>query len=134
MFIKRLRNETILAYISLLCMLFIKYYESILYYRSFNGFYELMHQQISIPCFYFFLSASILTFFAKQKELRFPSTIYKFSSCFVVVIIIVYTLLILLKILKILTLPFIHFLSIYSILFSICGCIFAIAIYKSKTQ
>lgn len=122
----RTNSETILALGSICCLLFIKYYETVLYYRNINLIFDTLYGFVSIPLFYFFLSSCLATIFIKSSSIqvsKLGKKIYKLIDIFLLLI---YMILLVLKLLGYVTIGNMPFVSIYWIAFIAWGCIFTI--------
>lgn len=119
-------SETFWALASVCCLLFIKYYEAVLYYQNINLIADTIYGLMAIPLFYFFVSSCLATIFIKIFDLpisRITKCIYRAVDIFLLLI---YMVLITLKLLGFITIGIIPFVSIYWVIFIAWGCIFAI--------
>lgn len=114
--------------ISLLSLLYIRYYEKTLYYKPINKFLDLIYSYIAIPTFYYFIAAGITILIIGLFKINVSETLKTVSKYTVVFSIIIYIIFLLLNIIGFKIIPLICFTSIYSILFSLLGCLFAFTI------
>lgn len=63
-------SETLLALGAICCLLFMRYYETALYYRNINLILDTLYGYIAIPLFYFLISACLTTIFIKSFKIQ----------------------------------------------------------------
>lgn len=122
----KISSETLLALGSTCCLLFMKYYETVVYYRIINPILDTLYSFVAIPLFYFFLSSCLTTMLIKLANIQISKTtksIYKLIDIFLLII---YIILLIMKLLGYIAIGNIPFVSIYWIVFIVWGYIFTI--------
>ncbi|MDK2967175.1 MAG: hypothetical protein PWP53_2787 [Lacrimispora sp.] len=122
-------SETLLALGAIFCLLFMRYYETVIYYRNINLILDTLYGFIAIPIFYFLISACLTTIFIKLSKIRISKKmkIFKMIDIFSLII---YMIFLVLRLSGYMTIGFIPFVSKYWIVFIAWGCIFTIDCYK----
>ncbi|GLB28801.1 hypothetical protein LAD12857_07240 [Lacrimispora amygdalina] len=120
----KISSETLLALGVICCLLFMRYYETALYYRNINLILDTLYGYIAIPLFYFLISACLTTIFIKLSKIRISKKmkIFKLTDIFLLII---YMIVIVLRLSGYMTIGIIPFSSIYRFVFIAWGCIFA---------
>ena len=121
----KISSETLLALGVICCLLFMRYYETALYYRNINLILDTLYGYITIPLFYFLISACLTTIFIKLSKIRISEKmkIFKMADIFLLII---YMIVIVLRLSGYLTIGFFPFVSTYWFVFIAWGCIFTI--------
>ncbi|WP_143321505.1 hypothetical protein [Clostridium sp. HBUAS56010] len=122
----KINSETILALGSMFCLLFMKYYETALYYRNINIILNLIYSFVAIPLFYFFLSSCFATIVVKLFSIqvsKLQKRIFKLTD---ILCMIIYIVFLVLKLFGYITIGYMPFISRCWIAFIAWGCIFAI--------
>ncbi|WP_394525253.1 hypothetical protein [Lacrimispora sp. JR3] len=119
-------SETMLALGSTCCLLIMKYYETVFYYRNINLILDTLYGFVVIPLFYFFLSSCLATIFVKLSSVQVSKTTKKISKLIDILLLVIYIIVLVLKLLGFITIGNIPFISIYWIVFIAWGCIFTI--------
>ena len=130
-----LRIDSIYAVISLLSLLYINYYQTILYYKpmlTYSDIYYCIYQYIAIPSFYCFIAAFIIYTILDFICYNLPKKVVKILTYIIIIALIIYILLILIKIIGITLLPYYGFISVYSVIFFVLGCLIALASHKNR--
>lgn len=129
---KKLKPETLFPLLSLLSVLFIQYYELSIYERHINLLLDTLYANIAIPCFYFFLGASVALAVLPFLNMRVPKRVRSICNYVVTVSLAFYGLLVALKITGMSQLPFIAFFSMYALMFAGLGCLLSIGMRRDK--
>ena len=61
-------SETLLALGVICCLLFMRYYETALYYRNINLILDTLYGYIAIPLFYFLISACLTKYLLSYQR------------------------------------------------------------------
>ncbi|MDF2610065.1 MAG: hypothetical protein K0R92_1539 [Lachnospiraceae bacterium] len=131
---KVLKIDSIYAVISLLSLLYINYYQTILYNKPmlpYSGIYDFIYQYITIASFYCFLAAFITYIILDFIHYNLPKKVIKILTYIISLALIIYILLVLIKIIGFKLLPYYGFISNYSVIFSVTGCLIAFASHKN---
>jgi len=123
------------AFISILSLLYIRYYETTLYYKQitlYSYILDKMYEYIAIPSFYYFITTFITLIILNLFNINIPKIVQKILKFILILALILYIILITISIIGIITLSTVGFISIYSLLFSVFGCFFALVSYKIK--
>lgn len=116
------------ALISLLSLLYMNYYETILYYNKttqYSWIFDKVYEYIAIPFFYFFATSFISFSIFELLNIGIAKSIRKIIKYILSLTLIFYIILIFTE-----TFPYFNFISFYSIIFSVLGCLFALASHK----
>lgn len=116
---KVVKIDSIYAVISLLSLLYINYYQTILYNKPmlpYSDIYDLIYQYIAIASFYCFLAAFITYIILDFIHYNLPKKVIKILTYIISLALIIYILLVLIKIIGFTLLPYYGFISIYSII------------------
>ncbi len=122
--------------ISVISLLFIRHYQVNSYNMRFTPLtliLDKIYEYISIPSFYFFLSAYITTVVMIYLKINLPkiiSNVFKVTVGFILLIFVGY---IIINKIGIISIHYLNFVSIYSYIFSIIGCLFALS-FKHKYE
>ncbi|MGC6174075.1 hypothetical protein [Lacrimispora sp. 38-1] len=118
-------SETSLALGAICCLLFMRYYERVLYYRYINLIFDTLYGFIAIPLFYFLISACLTTIFIKSFKIQISKKmkIFKMINTFLLII---YMIVLALRLSGNITIGIIPFVSKYWFVFIAWGCIFTI--------
>lgn len=132
---RSIKSDTVYAFISLLSLLCVNYYQTILYYKQITQYSYIIdeiYEYIAIPSFYYFITAFITAVILDFLNINITKTLHKIFTYVISLALIFYIILVLLKIIGMITIPTIGFTSIYyAIVFSILGCLFALATHKN---
>lgn len=131
---KEMKNVSIYAVISLLSLLYINYYQTILYNKPmllYSDIYYFIYQYITIASFYCSLAAFITYNILEFIHYNLPKKIIKVLTYIISLALFIYFLLVLIKIFGFTLLPYYGFISIYSVIFSVTGCLIALASHKN---
>lgn len=123
----KFRFDTYFAIFSLVCLLFIRYYENVLYYRDTQLYLDKLYRLIAIPFFYYFLSASITYLVMVFFHVRLSIRMKKFIVFINIALWLIYIMFILLSLFGSITIYY-TFVSIYSFVFILWGSLFALII------
>lgn len=120
-------TNTISLYLSLFCLLYIRYFENNLWYTNQTDFFLYLYLYIAIPLFYVSLAIPPSLSIYKISKFEIPTRLRKILFYSLLVITILYIALILLKGLRYINFNFpIRFFSIYSFLFFALGALFSL--------
>jgi len=125
---KILIYDVIFLLISLLSLLYIRYYEKILYYKPINQFLDVMYEYISIPSFYYCIAAFITVFIVNLLKINIPKRSKKILKYAIGLTLMLYVIFVFSNILGLIVIHYIAFFSFYSIIFAILGCLFSLTI------
>lgn len=121
----KINSETIFALGSICCLLFMRYYETVLYYRNINLIFDTLYGFVAIPFFYFSLSSCLITIFVKSFCIKASKSIKRIYKRIDLLLLLIYVILLVLKLLGYITIGIIPFVSIYWIAFIAWGWIFS---------
>lgn len=127
---RRIKRESIYALAAILCLIYVNYYQTILYYSRFTKmtfFYDMLYQYIASPLYYFFLLAFISSIAMDLLNISIKEDFCRILNILVSIIMIIYFLYVLLSAVKLLKFFPIGFYSIYSMFFSVSGFLFALS-------
>ena len=130
----KINSETILALSSTCCLLCMKYYETIIYYRNINRILDTLYFFVMIPLFFFFISACFFTILIKLFNIHFAQNIKGIYRLIDIIIAIVYVIFLVLKAGGYITIGNMPFVSIYWIIFIAWGFIFSIDLNGYKKE
>ena len=122
----RSNSEALFALGSVCCLLIMRYYETVIYFRNINIFLDTIYSFIVIPLFYFLISACIVTIFIKQSDIKISNIIKKFFGFINIIFILAYIVFLVLKFVGYISPGIIPFVSLYWIIFIIMGAIFSL--------
>lgn len=129
----KINSETVLALGSTCCLLCIRYYESVIYYRHINIILDTVYNFVAVPLFYFFISACLLTILFKLFNTHFTQKTRRIYRLIDAILMMIYVIFIILKMIGYLATSNLPFVSIYWIIFIAWGCIFTID-FNSQTK
>lgn len=121
------------ALISLLSFFYIYYFQTTLYYEKITQYsftIDVLYEYIAIPSFYYFITVFItfvIFYLFNIRISKMLQQIFKFITSFALIF---YFIIVLIMLFGIKVIPTIGFISIYSVVFSVLGCIFAFATIK----
>jgi hypothetical protein len=121
----KISSETLLALGAICCLLFMRYYETALYYRNINLILDTLYGFMAIPLFYFLVSACLAGIFIKLFNFQISKKI-KICKVINIFLLIIYMVFLVLKLFGYMTIGIIPFVSIYWFVFIVWGCIFTI--------
>ncbi len=118
-------SETLLALGVICCLLFMRYYETALYYRNINLILDTLYGYIAIPLFYFLISACLMTIFINLSRIRISKKM-KIFNMIDTFLLIIYMIVLVLRLSGDMSIGIIPFVSKYWFVFIAWGCIFTI--------
>lgn len=130
-----IRHDSVYALISLLSLLYVNYYQTILYYKKITALsyiFDNIYEYIAIPLFYCFITAFVASVILDFFRVNIPKTFHKISKYIICLFLVLYIIFLVIKTKWIIMIPPIGFTSIYSIVFSVFGCLFALYTQKIK--
>lgn len=122
----KINSETVLALGSTCCLLYMRYYETAIYYRHINIILDTVYNFVAVPFFYFFISGCLLTLFLKLFNTHFAQKTKRICRLIDTILLVIYVIFIVLKMIGYFVTGNLPFVSIYWIIFIIWGCIFTI--------
>lgn len=122
---RRVSHEGVFVLIALLSLVYMRYYEKTLYYKTINRFFDIVYEYISIPFFYFFTAAFITILLIYLLKINLPKRIVQILNYPIIFAFIIYAIFIFLNITGILSIHFIFLKPMYLILFAALGILFA---------
>lgn len=129
----RLRADSIFAFFSIISLLYIYYYVTIFYYWPTDVHLFFIYEYLAVPCFYFFLSAFIVTVlcslagFSGIPFLQDKSRLLICGAFFIF-----YIMFAILRKVEVIHILSIFFGTVYCIGYVLFGVIFAFAFYRNK--
>lgn len=130
----KIKIETVFALSSICCLLYMRYYESVLFYRHINFIFDTLYNYVAIPLFYFFISGCLFTILFKLLNTHLSQKTKRVYKLINTIILIIYIFFLLLKIIGYFTIGNLPFISVYWIIFIAWGCIFTINFSSSKKK
>lgn len=133
----RIKKDTLYSLLSIISLIYIYYYQTSLYYKKIMKYtiiFDKIYEYIAIPSFFFFLSAFITIILLNIFNISIKTLSKRIFAIIVAFTLIIYITLILINVFEIINLPIISFISIYSFIFSILGCVFALASHKKNKE
>jgi|GEM_PF-2394485 amino acid transporter len=131
---KAITSDSVYAIISLISLIYINYYQNALYYKptaKHSILFDKIYEYIATPCFYFFITAFITAILLNIVNINMSKTLLKVLTYVVGLASILYIVFIIVSSIKVINLSPIGFNHIYSVIFIILGCLFALASHKN---
>lgn len=128
----KINSEALFALGSVCCLLVMRYYETVIYFRNINIFLDKVYSFMVIPLFYFLISACIVTIFIKLSDIKISNIIKRFFGFIDIIFLLVYIVFLVLKFVGYISIGIISFVSMYWIIFIIMGVIFAVCATTDK--
>ncbi len=122
----KINSEALFALGSVCCLLVMRYYETVIYFRNINIFLDTVYSFMVIPLFYFLISACIVTIFIKLSDIKISNIIKRFFGFINIIFILAYIVFLVLKFVGYISPGVIPFVSLYWIAFIIMGAMFAV--------
>lgn len=122
----RINSEALFALGSTCCLLFIRYYETIIYFRNINILLDTIYSFMVISLFYFLISACIVTIFIKLSNIKISKMIKRFFRFINIIFVFAYIVFLVLQLLGYISVVMRPFVSLYWIIFIIMGAMFAV--------
>ena len=122
----RIISEALFALGSICCLLFIRYYKTIIYFRNINILLDTIYSFMVIPLFYFLISACIVTIFIKLSNIKISKIIKRFFKFINIIFLLAYIVFLVLQFLGYISIGVRPFVSLYWINFIIIGAMYAV--------
>ncbi len=117
----------------MISLIYINYYQNALYYKptaKYSIIFDKIYEYIATPCFYFFIAAFITAVILNIVNINISKTLRKIFTYVICLTLILYITFIIVRLIRVINLPPLGFHPIYSIIFIILGCLFALASHK----
>ena len=128
----KINSEALFALGSVYCLLVMRYYETVIYFRNINIFLDTVYSFMVIPLFYFLISACIVTIFIKLSDIKISNIIKRLFRFIDIILLLVYIVFLVLKLVGYISIGMIPFVSLYWIIFINMGLIFAVCATTDK--
>lgn len=132
---KEIEFIAVSVFISLLSYIYIYYFQTTLYYKritQYSFIFDKLYEYIAIPTFYYFITAFITFVILNLFNINISEILQRILKLIISLSLILYFIIVVIRLIGIITIPNVDFFSIYSVLFSVLGCIFAFASLKNK--
>lgn len=134
---KKIASFNFYIILSIFCLLFIRYFEVNINYKLPSQLLYLLlciYEFIAIPGFYFFTASYVTAIIIVFMDININKFSIKLIKNVMMISLSLYVLFMIANISKIISIHFVGLLSIYSVIFIVLGCLFALITTKNISR